>query len=164
MVLLALLNWCSYPCTLVWTMGRENAFVEAQQLCSAQRHIGNHSNSRTFLTLHSVSTTLLQFAKDGETGSQSHRNWALFSSLPCFVPVFLRQHLVHWGHGLSRGFVGSSLYNITTVKATNKAFCFFPSPFPVSSAMGIAALFWMFVQHLLHLGMVSGKIKAEQIF
>lgn len=80
-----------------------------------------------------------------------------FLLLAFFVHVFLRQCLVRWGHGRSRGFVGGSSYNINIVKATNKAFCFLPSPFLVSSATGIAALVWMFIQHLLHLGMVTGK-------
>lgn len=80
-----------------------------------------------------------------------------FLLLAFFVHIFLRQCLVRWGHGLSWGFVGGSSYNINIVKATNKASCFLPSPFPVSSATGIVALFWMFIQHLLHLGMVTGK-------
>lgn len=70
-----------------------------------------------------------------------------FLFLALFVHIFLRQHLVLWGHGLSQGFVGALLYNMNIVKATNKVVCFLPSPFPVSCVlcMGMAALFWMFL-------------------
>lgn len=154
MVLLASLNWCSYLHTLVWTMVRENGFVEVQQLCSAQRHARNHSNLRTFLTPQLCLYHLGAVC-------QVPQKLSPFVLLAFFVHIFLRQHLVCWGHGLSWGFVGGSLYNINIVKATNKAFCFLPSPFPVSSATGITALVCMFIQHLLHLGIVIGK-KSRQ--
>lgn len=114
--------------------------LDRGKLCSAQRLNGNQQ-------LRDVFNSLLRLHHLGAVC----RGWgdrlpvpqklSPFLALAFYVHLFLKQRLVRWGHGLSRGFVGGLLYNINIVKATNKAFCFLPSPSPVSSAMGIAALF-----------------------